>query len=114
MDAGLENEVRQLVEAGYGWNLPAMSGLGYIQFRPYLEGQATLQDVVTEIKGTTHDFIRRQYNWFRLNDPNIHWFTVSDRNHPKVVEAVAREWLSPSNESSTKEGCLPRREPVVE
>jgi tRNA dimethylallyltransferase len=114
MDAGLEDEVRRLVEMGYGWDLPAMSALGYAQFRPYFENQAPLKEVVTEIKRATHRFIRRQYNWFRLNDPNIHWFTVSDRNHPKVVEAVAREWLSPNNESSTKEGCLPRREPVVE
>ncbi len=98
MEAGLENEVRRLVEAGYGWNLPAMSGLGYIQFKPYLEDQATLQDVVTEIKGTTHDFIRRQYNWFRLNDPHIRWFDVSQaRTDKAAIEAAVMEWLGESS-----------------
>jgi tRNA dimethylallyltransferase len=94
MDAGLEDEVRRLVDAGYDWKLPAMSGLGYIQFKPYFEGQATRQDVVTEIKGATHRFIRRQYNWFRLNDPNIHWFDLSlARTDKTSIEAVVMEWL---------------------
>ena len=78
MDANLEDEVRRLLEAGYGWSLPAMSGLGYVQFRPYFEGRATLDEVVVEIKRATHRFIRRQYNWFRLSDPAIQWFDVTE------------------------------------
>ncbi|MBN1977915.1 MAG: tRNA (adenosine(37)-N6)-dimethylallyltransferase MiaA [Anaerolineae bacterium] len=74
MAAGLEDEVRRLVEAGYGWELPAMSGLGYVQFRPYFAGEAALEDVVIEIKRATRRFIRHQYNWFRLDDPAIRWF----------------------------------------
>ncbi len=114
MDAGLEDEVRRLVEMGYGWDLPAMSALGYAQFRPYFEDQAPLDEVVTEIKRATRRFIRRQYNWFRLNDPSIHWFTVSDSSSPEEIEVVVREWLSSSEEPSTQDGCLPLQEPVVE
>jgi tRNA A37 N6-isopentenylltransferase MiaA len=114
MDAGLEDEVGRLVEMGFGWDLPAMSALGYAQFRPYFENQVPLEETVTEIKRATHRFIRRQYNWFRLNDPNIHWFMVSDRQHPEAVKVAVIEWLSPFEESSTQKGCLPRQEPVVE
>ena len=92
MVAGLEDEVRRLVEAGYGWKLPAMSGLGYVQFKPYFEGQATLEEVVVEIKHATHRFIRRQYNWFRPSDPAIRWFDVTETTAGEV-EAVVREWL---------------------
>ena len=92
MVAGLEDEVRRLVEAGYGWELPAMSGLGYVQFRHYFEGQATLEEVVVEIKHATHRFIRRQYNWFRPSDPAIRWFDVTETTAGEV-EAVVREWL---------------------
>ncbi|MDY7077996.1 MAG: tRNA (adenosine(37)-N6)-dimethylallyltransferase MiaA [Chloroflexota bacterium] len=92
--AGLENEVRQLVEAGYGWGLPAMSGLGYAQFRPYFEGQASLDEVATEIKRATRRFIRRQYNWFRLGDPAICWFDVTETARHEEIEAVVRKWIS--------------------
>jgi tRNA dimethylallyltransferase len=102
MDAGLEDEVRQLVEMGYGWDLPAMSALGYAQFRPYFEDQVPLDEVVTQIKRATRQFIRRQYNWFRLNDPDIHWFTVSDSDSHEAIKAVVREWLSSNEGSSTK------------
>jgi len=90
--AGLEDEVRRLLEAGYGWDLPAMSGLGYVQFRPYFEGRATLEEVVAEIKRATRRFIRHQYNWFRLNDPTIRWFDVTETT-AEEIEAVVREWL---------------------
>jgi len=92
MAAGLEDEVRRLAEAGYEWDLPAMSGLGYVQFRPYFEGQAVLEEVVTEIKRATHRFIRHQYNWFRLSDPAIRWFDVT-RTTADEIEAVVSAWL---------------------
>ncbi len=93
MAANLENEVRRLLEAGYGWGLPAMSGLGYVQFRPYFEGQATLDEVIVEIKRATHRFIRRQYNWFRLSDPAIQWFDVTETT-VEEIEAMVRMWLA--------------------
>jgi len=92
MRAGLLEEVQRLVEAGYGWDLPAMSGLGYVQFRPYFEGEATLEEVVAEIKRATRRFIRRQYNWFRLDDPRIRWFDAA-HTPPEKIEASVREWL---------------------
>jgi tRNA dimethylallyltransferase len=90
--AGLEDEVRRLVEAGYGWDLPAMSGLGYVQFRSYFEGGATLEEVVAEIEQATRRFIRHQYNWFRLTDPAIQWFDVTETT-PGEIESVVRGWL---------------------
>ena len=73
MEAGLEDEVRGLVTAGYGFDLPAMSGVGYGQFAPYLAGEATLEDVMGEIKRATRRFVRHQANWFRQGDARIHW-----------------------------------------
>lgn len=78
MTAGLLDEVRDLLEAGYGWDVPAMSALGYQQFQPYFEGEASLTDVIERIKLDTHDFIRRQYTWFRPNSPDIHWLDATE------------------------------------
>jgi tRNA dimethylallyltransferase len=65
MQAGLLDEVRGLLARGYGWELPAMSGLGYRQFRPFFEGEASLEACVQRLKYDTHTFVRRQENWFR-------------------------------------------------
>lgn len=92
MAAGLEDEVRRLADAGYGWELPAMSGLGYVQFKPYFEEKATLEEVIEEIKRATHRFIRHQYNWFRVNDPAIQWFDAVETS-PEEIESAARTWL---------------------
>jgi tRNA dimethylallyltransferase len=92
LDAGLVEEVRQLIDTGYSWEFPAMSGLGYAQFRPYFEEQTSLDEVVTEIKRATRRFIRHQYNWFRLGDPTIRWFDVSDVDSQQI-ETRVREWL---------------------
>ena len=93
MAAGLEDEVRRLVRAGYGWNLPAMSGLGYGQFRAYFEGRATLEEAVAEIKRATRRFIRHQYNWFRPDDPATRWFDVTETTVGEI-EVVVEMWLA--------------------
>lgn len=63
--AGLLDEVRGLVERGYGWELPAMSSLGYREFQPYFTGQASVEECITRLKFNTHAFVRKQEMWFR-------------------------------------------------
>jgi tRNA dimethylallyltransferase len=89
MARGLLKEVEQLVEAGYGWNLPAMSGLGYKQIGQYLRGEVSLADAVALIKKETRRFVRQQYNWFRPDDPRINWFDMGEdlaEGYTKVKE----------------------------
>ena len=89
MAKGLLNEVASLVKKGYGPNLPAMSGLGYRQIALHLAGEIGLDEAVRLIKKETRRFIRQQYNWFRLDDPNIHWFDVSGDYYDALRELVA-------------------------
>jgi tRNA dimethylallyltransferase len=88
MQKGLEEEVRGLVAAGYGFELPAMSGVGYGQFAAYLAGESTLDDVVREIKRATRRFVRHQANWFRRDDPRIHWFEACPDPFAAVLDLV--------------------------
>jgi tRNA dimethylallyltransferase len=84
---GLVDEVADLLARGYGWELPSMSSLGYLQFRPYFEGEATLDEAIERIKLDTHDFIRRQYTWFHPTAPDITWL---DMEHPDVEARAIR------------------------
>jgi tRNA dimethylallyltransferase len=98
--AGLEDEVRRLVAAGYGFDLPAMSGVGYGQFEPYLAGEATLEDVVRNIKRATRRFVRQQGTWFREDDPRVHWFEASPDPFSAILE-LACGFLAPSHPCGT-------------
>jgi tRNA dimethylallyltransferase len=73
VEDGLLEEVRSLVATGYGWELPAMSGLGYRQVGRYLRDEVTLHEAVALIKKQTRRFVHQQQTWFRADDPSIHW-----------------------------------------
>ena len=86
--AGLVQEVRRLLEQGFTPDLPAMSGLGYRQIAQYLADEISLDEAVALIKRHTRRFVRQQYNWFRLNDPDIHWLDAADDPAPAAIELV--------------------------
>ncbi|MEP0761761.1 MAG: tRNA (adenosine(37)-N6)-dimethylallyltransferase MiaA [Chloroflexota bacterium] len=91
--AGLEREVRALLDAGYTWDCPAMSGLGYAQWQPYFAGDATLDEVIGAIKRETRAFVRRQYTWFRGHDTGIHWLDAA-QTAPDAIIDMMRTWLA--------------------
>ncbi len=92
MRAGLLEEVRTLTAQGFGWELPAMSALGYKQMGETLRGECGLDEAVRRIKRETHRFVRRQANWFKLTDPNIEWFDITQTPTQKIVGHVHRNW----------------------
>jgi tRNA dimethylallyltransferase len=71
--AGLLDEVRGLIERGYGRGLPSMSGIGYRQLGQHLAGELPLDDAVDRIRAETHRLARMQANWFRPDDERIAW-----------------------------------------
>ena len=88
MAAGLLDEVRRLDAAGYAWELPAMTGLGYRQIGEHLRGEVTLDAAVTHIKQGTRRFVQQQYNWFRLTDPAIRWVDPGTTQASDVLAAT--------------------------
>ncbi len=87
LDQGLLAEIKALRAQGYPWELPAMSGLGYKQLGAYLRGEGSLDEAVALIKKETRRFIRQQYNWFRVDDPEIRWVDVSQIGFEEIVMA---------------------------
>ena len=89
MARGLVDEVKNLVNMGYGLNLPAMSGIGYLQIGRHLQGELSLAEAIQQIKYGTHRLARHQYNWFRLSDKRIHWFEVWGGVESAIAARVA-------------------------
>jgi len=73
---GLVDEVKNLQAKGYSLDLPSMSGIGYRQIGMFLQNKTVLPEAIQQIKYETHQFARRQYTWFHLDDDRIHWFDI--------------------------------------
>ncbi len=86
---GLVEEVRGLAKAGYGFNLPSMSSIGYREIGLFLTGDLALAEAIQQIKFETHRFVRHQYAWFHLGDKRIHWFDVQKHTDAEIERAVA-------------------------
>jgi tRNA dimethylallyltransferase len=89
---GLIDEVRRLMEMGYRFDLPAMSGIGYRQIGMYLRGELELSQAIERIKTETHRLVRQQYNWFRLKDKRIHWLDIKGDIEAEA-ERLARDFV---------------------
>lgn len=96
LSAGLVEETRELVARGYGWELPAMSSLGYRDMGAYLRNEVSLPAATLRFQLSTHGYIRRQLTWFHA-DSRIIWLDASRPLETLVSEAGALvlAWLSP-------------------
>lgn len=71
IEAGLESEVRGLVDRGYAFDLQSMQGIGYKEWKPYFDGTATVENVREAICKNTREYAKRQRTWFSGQYPTI-------------------------------------------
>jgi tRNA dimethylallyltransferase len=74
--SGLEQEVRGLLDKGYGSGLNSMDSPGYREMFDFIAGRISLPDAVDLIKRNTRRFAKRQMTWFR-RDARIRWIRLS-------------------------------------
>jgi tRNA dimethylallyltransferase len=93
MASGFPEEVRGLVERGYGCDLPSMSGIGYRELCAHLGGEMTLDEAVARTKTGTHRLARHQNTWFKAGDERIRWIEANEGAAEEAARVVG-EWLS--------------------
>ena len=91
VEAGLLDEIQQLVEK-YGWKAPALDSIGYIEFKPYFDDGAKLEDCSQRAKFNSHAYARRQLTWFRRNK-DIQWFDLTKVGFDREVERLVESYL---------------------
>jgi tRNA dimethylallyltransferase len=84
LERGLVHEVQTLLDRGIEPDHPPMSAIGYRQIGEFLLGHRTLEEAVAEMRKLTRQFVRRQANWFKQDDPSIEWYDA----HESLVESV--------------------------
>lgn len=98
MAAGFLDEVRGLVDRGFGCELPSMSGIGYRQLCSHLRGEMSLAEAVKRTKTGTHRLARHQNAWFKAGDERIRWLETDERAGAAAAE-IAAECLAAEGES---------------
>ena len=95
LDAGLVGEVEGLLER-FSRDLPAFSAIGYRELLPHVLDALPLDDAIVQIKRNTRQFVRRQANWFKVDDPKIRWFDLDKSSAETVIWCVS-DFLKNSN-----------------
>ena len=71
---GFIDEVKLLLELGYSSDIPSMSAIGYREIATFIRGEISLEEACVLMRRNSREYVRRQANWFKENDPEIKWF----------------------------------------
>ena len=87
---GLEQETRQLLQAGLSPTALSMRSIGYRQMAQYLAGELEHEEMAAKIKQATRNFAKRQFTWYKKM-PYIHWFDVEKlSDQEQIVEIMCQ------------------------
>jgi tRNA dimethylallyltransferase len=87
IEGGWLDEVRTLVEGGFGGWLTASQAIGYAELARHLRGDMTLAEAVDATVRRSGNLARRQMAWFR-RDPRIRWFDVGTEGAVEAIEPI--------------------------
>ena len=91
VELGWVNEVRCLLNKGYGPGLKSMHSIGYRHILSHLLGDLTLEEAVRLIKRDTRRYAKRQITWFKA-DPETSWFSANHESY-KDIEGMVEVFL---------------------
>ncbi|MEG0283794.1 MAG: tRNA (adenosine(37)-N6)-dimethylallyltransferase MiaA [Erysipelotrichaceae bacterium] len=84
METGLLSEIEQLLNTANKtnieevWNLQAMKGIGYKEWKNYFDKVATKEETIALIQKNSRNFAKRQYTWFN-NQLEVNWINVTTK-----------------------------------
>ena len=93
IDAGLEQEVKGLLERGYRPELKSMLSIGYRHMVNYLRGIWDKEEMERILARDTRHYAKRQLTWFH-NAAEINWFDI--KKSPEIFIFIT-DWLKQQN-----------------
>ncbi|MFQ5641519.1 MAG: tRNA (adenosine(37)-N6)-dimethylallyltransferase MiaA [bacterium] len=92
LELGLIDEVKGLLNKGYGAHLTALQSVGYKEAIRFLNDELTYKETTDLIKQKTRNYAKRQFTWFR-KDMRITWYDVdSFAKTTNLVSLILREF----------------------
>jgi tRNA dimethylallyltransferase len=90
---GALEETAALRASGYGWQLPALTGVGYRHLHPVVEGNASLFQATQSWERAEVAYAKAQMLFFK-KIPQIFWFDVSKRGAALEIEQAVATWYT--------------------
>ena len=85
VEAGLADEIRTLLDRGLDRSCTALQAIGYKEFLAAMDGEASMEDAVEEVKLRSRQYAKRQLTWLRRNQ-DIFWINwEKERNFSEAV-----------------------------
>ncbi len=92
LEAGLEKEIRHLLDMGIPGNCTAMQAIGYKEFLAAMEGKASFDAAADQVRQASRHYAKRQLTWFRRNK-SIHWLVRKPGQTQEEILEMARQIL---------------------
>ena len=71
----------------------AAQAIGYKEFFPYFEGQATVAECAAQLRQSSRRYAKRQLTWFRRM-PNVVWIKADQPDALQAAAQTIREYLA--------------------
>ncbi len=84
LDEGLLDEVRAVCDESFKASTAAQA-IGYKELIAYLEGRASYEDAVVQLKQGSRNYAKRQMTFLRA-DKAINWIDITGDQMPEIVE----------------------------
>lgn len=96
LQAGLVDEVRQLLPQGLEENSSAVQAIGYRQVLEFLRtpcSQSDYKKFVHDFKQATRQYAKRQYTWFRNKETLFRWVDVTQVSRSELIDRIMQDYL---------------------
>ena len=90
LEAGLVEEIKELLSRGIPAKCTAMQAIGYKEFLAALEGEMTLVEAADQVRQSSRRYAKRQLTWFRRNE-NMNWIKRKAVQSADEIFALARQ-----------------------
>jgi tRNA dimethylallyltransferase len=93
-NAGLVEEVKQLLSAGVPADSNALGAHGYRRVVEYLRGERDLASAIEQTKLDVRHYAKRQMTWFR-REPSVEWFEGFGED-PGLQRRILNTFVNPT------------------
>ena len=93
VEAGLIEEIRTLLARGLDRSCTALQAIGYKEFLAAMDGEASMEDAIEEVKLRSRQYAKRQLTWLRRND-KIFWINWEKERDFSAAVRLSTDFLA--------------------
>ncbi|MFC1511697.1 tRNA (adenosine(37)-N6)-dimethylallyltransferase MiaA [Candidatus Latescibacterota bacterium] len=90
--AGLEGEVRAILDRGISRDVRALDTVGYREWFACFDGGRSREDTIALIKKNSRRYAKRQLTWFGAQ-PGYNWYNLDEPGARECFEENIAKWL---------------------